>query len=930
MRVTICAINVGRGEGNRTVVMELLSYVDLFFIIDPPLMENGECVENEVRGYELFSFVKNGDVEVFVKSGITGWIEVVEHDENTVVLEYKTKEGNRKVGGTYWRPHCKKEKVERWLERVKDCDMIMGDFNARSGVWGQESGDRYENDYGRLLKKWTMDNNFEVHEYDQKTFRQTSTIDLTIKKKGRGLTNKPKLTDCANLEHCGQIMRVQMEKPQNSKEEDVAWKRVDWNKVEGWMKEVSRMKVEERWEGMCTLMRRLPKKKNCSRRAPWWDEKLEGMLKDVKRMRRDGDENWKLARKIARNAMIQKRYETMKENLSRIKDPEMFKVVKNLEGKRSLPPMVNENGNIIYKHEEVCEMIAKQLNPIEEAEWTKEEIDICIDENDIRKALKSSPPNTASGIDGMSYPLLRFWNRKEKDSMKETIQHLIKHDDKRWHRAETVLIRKGDKERYDVVKSWRMIHLLPTAAKVAERIILEKIASQVDLEETQFGSRKNRSTSDAMKQIMEFVEYSKGMKIGILSMDVEGGFDRVDIDKLCDIMMMRGCPENLTRWTRRWAMNRSVRFRFNNRISKVYHLNKGVPQGSPLSPFLFGIYVADIFRPRFETRPKLRCMISSYVDDGAVVVATNSVNKTKRTISILFEECCKVARERGMSFSSSKTDWMGMDDGEKWGKLELGGMERKGAKEIRVLGYRIGQNGKWDAHLDYWIERGNGVRERIASVGRRYGSKGGIGAWECFRLIQGAYIPTVTYGLEFVDNENGKEIHKLQVNVNDTIRSIFRTPIKLANNILLAETGIPPIEIQKRFMERNGYLRQLKYAYGKDLPWFGCIGKRWKCDQIKCEPNKSTTELERRPIINIGKTKEKALEYHQRMWEKGKEVDELWVYTDGSKSSIGTAMAWVVVEGDELVEEERGWRVPEEWSIVKTEIGAIMMALKDL
>lgn len=63
------------------------------------------------------------------------------------------------------------------------------------------------------------------------------------------------------------------------------------------------------------------------------------------------------------------------------------------------------------------------------------------------------------------------------------------------------LIKKDDKETYDVVKLSRMIDVLPTIVKVVERIILKKITDCVELEETQYSSRKNRWTHDEYKQV---------------------------------------------------------------------------------------------------------------------------------------------------------------------------------------------------------------------------------------------------------------------------------------------------------------------------------------------------------------------------------------------------------------------------------------------
>jgi len=58
-------------------------------------------------------------------------------------------------------------------------------------------------------------------------------------------------------------------------------------------------------------------------------------------------------------------------------------------------------------------------------------------------------------------------------------------------------------------------------------------------------------------------------------------------------------------------------------------------------------------------------------------------------------------------------------------------------------------------------------------------------------------------------------------------------------------------------------------------------------------------------------------------------LEEIWIYTDGSKKTNEAAMAWVMMEGDELVEEEQGIRVLGDWDITKIEICAIGMALRD-
>jgi len=236
------------------------------------------------------------------------------------------------------------------------------------------------------------------------------------------------------------------------------------------------------------------------------------------------------------------------------------------------------------------------------------------------------------------------------------IRSLVRTGTEDWHKSSCVLIKKGDKDRYDVAKSWRMIYLLPCMAKVTERVILAKLAKTVTLEESQFGSRKRRSTSDAMKVILDFMEYHKSKKCGMITMDVKGGFDKVNIDILSDILTVRGCPRDVNLWIRRWTGRRSVGFRFNGRISRQYWTNQGVPQGAPLSPYLFGIYVSDVFRPRISTRMATASITMSYVDDGTVLAATNSFESTKDELVKGYNECSVVARKREMGFSPAKVD----------------------------------------------------------------------------------------------------------------------------------------------------------------------------------------------------------------------------------------------------------------------------------
>src|SRR5437879_33951 len=105
MRVKICTLNVGGGVGNRTVGMEMFSFVDVFFIVDPTIGVGRSFISGEGNGFDLFSFCKGSGVEVFVRREVVGLFSLVWHDDFMVVLEYRNERGERKrLGGVYLRP----------------------------------------------------------------------------------------------------------------------------------------------------------------------------------------------------------------------------------------------------------------------------------------------------------------------------------------------------------------------------------------------------------------------------------------------------------------------------------------------------------------------------------------------------------------------------------------------------------------------------------------------------------------------------------------------------------------------------------------------------------------------------------------------------------------------------------------------------------
>ena len=143
----------------------------------------------------------------------------------------------------------------------------------------------------------------------------------------------------------------------------------------------------------------------------------------------------------------------------------------------------------------------------------------------------------------------------------------------------------------------------------------------------------------------------------------------------------------------------------------------------------------------------------------------------------------------------------------------LGGVGVEPVEDLRVLGMRFAKNVfSFKKHVDYWLKRGLEVRARISALARRFGGEGGIGVWEVMRLVHGAYLPVVKYGLEFVAM-NDKAVRRIEKHVRDCLRYLFRMPMRLANNILHAECGIPTVGIRAHYYRSRLAQRFLDYDY---------------------------------------------------------------------------------------------------------------------
>jgi len=190
--------------------------------------------------------------------------------------------------------------------------------------------------------------------------------------------------------------------------------------------------------------------------------------------------------------------------------------------------------------------------------------------------------------------------------------------------ANGIVLDKRGKASYDSPTSVRVIILLETLSNVLERVNasrLSLLARHVGLlHPHQTGSLPGLSTFDTTASLTHEVCLLQGLgsKVSSLFLDIKGSFDNVNPSQLTSALLAKGAYKYLTAWVGSFLTNPMCKLLFQG-YPRHFSLGLvGTPQGSPISPLLFVIYISSL-------NPEVRKgIVISYVDDFVVTVSSSS------------------------------------------------------------------------------------------------------------------------------------------------------------------------------------------------------------------------------------------------------------------------------------------------------------------
>jgi exonuclease III len=251
-------------------------------------------------------------------------------------------------------------------------------------------------------------------------------------------------------------------------------------------------------------------------------------------------------------------------------------------------------------------------------------------------SIKSAKSTISTGLDGISYKVIKNLPEIALEHLTVLFNHSLKlnYVPRSWKVAKIKVLKKKSDD-LDNPGSYRPISLLATISRVLEKIMNIRLTDWAEtnnlLHVNQSGFRKNHSCQD---NIFKMIETCKAglqceLKCGRVDFDVEKAFDQAPHKGILLTLKEYNCPSYIGNWLVSFLTDRKFVVEIDGSISRERDILAGVPQGSPLSPLLFALYINDLGK----LLDKHKINFALFADD----VTIWSIEKSLITIEFLLQ-----------------------------------------------------------------------------------------------------------------------------------------------------------------------------------------------------------------------------------------------------------------------------------------------------
>jgi Reverse transcriptase (RNA-dependent DNA polymerase) len=286
--------------------------------------------------------------------------------------------------------------------------------------------------------------------------------------------------------------------------------------------------------------------------------------------------------------------------------------------------------------------------------------------------------------------------------------------------------------------------------------------------------------------------------------NIQGFFDNLNTDSVAHLFDIYRFLTGMVHWVKSFLHNRRVHLSFNGHMADPLTINRGTPQGSPLSPILSTLYTAPLLHLLTQQDPSPFTSFQLYVNDGCITASGQTYRSAITKAAKLYERASVWLNNNSLQLDPGKMEFLlfwGRHSGKCFGTLitdiavqdaRHGIYTIKHKAAVRYLGMFLTPSLDWHTHVEIMSARARSMITALSILGN---SMRGLDYANWRKVYHSLIVPILTYGspVWFTDRQQRGLIKTLQVAQNDACRKIsgcFRTmPMEPLHHLL----SIPPI-----------------------------------------------------------------------------------------------------------------------------------------